>query len=110
MRPKTTTRRIRLIAGVVCAGLAAVTALSACGSSDAGSGGKVKLSLGLFGNFGYTDLIKEDQAAHPTIEITERTAAYSDHHKNLAAHPATRGGAPGNQTNHTGGGAPLKAE
>src|SRR2546423_8107551 len=99
MRPKTTTRRIRLIAGAVCAGLAAVTALSACGGGDAG-GGKIKLSLGLFGNFGYTDLIKEYQAAHPDIEITERTAAYSDHHKNLAAHLATGGGPPDIRAGH----------
>ncbi|MFI5586985.1 extracellular solute-binding protein [Amycolatopsis sp. NPDC051758] len=109
MRPKTTTRRIRLIAGAVCAGLVAVTALSACGSGDAAGGGKVKLSLGLFGNFGYTDLIKEYQAAHPNIEITERTAAYSDHHKNLAAHLATGGGAADIEAIDTGYVAQFKA-
>src|SRR4051794_2020849 len=109
MRPKTTTRRIRLIAGVVCAGLAAVTALSACGSSDAGGGGKGKLSLGLFGKFGYTDPIKEYQAAHPDIEITERTASYSDHHKNLAAHLATNNGAADIEAVDTGYVAQFKA-
>src|SRR3569833_3872754 len=109
MRPKTTTRRTRLIA-VAGAVLAAVTALSACGSSDAGGGGgKVKLSLGRFGNFGYTDLIKEYQAAHPNIEITERTASYSDHHKNLAAHLATGGGAADIEAIDTGYVAQFKA-
>ncbi|GAB3562371.1 ABC transporter substrate-binding protein [Amycolatopsis endophytica] len=108
MRPKTTSRRIRLMAGAVCAGLAAVAALSGCGSGDAG-GGKVRLSLGLFGNFGYTELIKEYEAAHPDIEITERTASYSDHHKNLAAHLATGGGAADIEAIDTGYVAQFKA-
>src|SRR3954451_10966282 len=108
MRPKTRNRPIRLLAGV-CAALVAATALSACGDGGAAAGGKTKLSLGLFGNFGYTDLIKEYQAAHPDIEITERTAAYSDHHKNLAAHLATGAGAADIEAIDTGYVAQFKA-
>jgi cellobiose transport system substrate-binding protein len=46
----------------------------------------------LFGNFGYAELLKEYAAAHPDVEISDRTASYSDHHKNLAAHLATSSG------------------
>lgn len=74
-----------------CAALAAAVVLSGCGSGTA-SGGKTKLTIGLFGNFGYAELFKEYMAAHPDVEISDRTASYSDHHKNLAAHLATSSG------------------
>ncbi|WP_439658800.1 ABC transporter substrate-binding protein [Lentzea sp. HUAS TT2] len=74
-----------------CAVLATAVVLSGCGS-DAASGGKTKLTIGLFGNFGYAELLKEYAAAHPDVEISDRTASYSDHHKNLAAHLATSSG------------------
>jgi cellobiose transport system substrate-binding protein len=76
----------------ICAGLVMSSLLTACGG-DSGAGGKTKLTIGLFGNFGYTELLKEYQSSHPDIEISDRTAAYSDHHKNLAAHLATGNGA-----------------
>ncbi|WP_330275205.1 extracellular solute-binding protein [Lentzea sp. NBC_00516] len=75
-----------------CAAVATALVLSGCGS-DAASGGKTKLTIGLFGNFGYAELLKEYAAAHPDVEISDRTASYSDHHKNLAAHLATSSGA-----------------
>jgi cellobiose transport system substrate-binding protein len=75
-----------------CAALATAMVLSGCGS-DTASGGKTKLTIGLFGNFGYSELLKEYASKHPDIEITDRTASYSDHHKNLAAHLATNNGA-----------------
>jgi cellobiose transport system substrate-binding protein len=75
-----------------CAALATAVVLSGCGS-DTASGGKTKLTIGLFGNFGYAELLKEYASAHPDVEITDRTASYSDHHKNLAAHLATNSGA-----------------
>ncbi|SFR04276.1 cellobiose transport system substrate-binding protein [Lentzea waywayandensis] len=84
MRPKA------LVLG--CAALATAVVLSGCGS-DTASGGKTKLTIGLFGNFGYAELLKEYASTHPDVEITDRTASYSDHHKNLAAHLATSSGA-----------------
>jgi cellobiose transport system substrate-binding protein len=75
-----------------CAALATAVVLSGCGSGTA-SDGKTKLTIGLFGNFGYAELLKEYAAAHPDVEISDRTASYSDHHKNLAAHLATNSGA-----------------
>ncbi|SDG05804.1 cellobiose transport system substrate-binding protein [Lentzea fradiae] len=74
-----------------CFALATAVVLSGCGS-DTASGGKTKLTIGLFGNFGYAELLKEYESLHPDIEISDRTASYSDHHKNLAAHLATSSG------------------
>ena len=39
-----------------CAALATAVVLSGCGSDTAG-GGKTKLTIGLFGNFGYAELL-----------------------------------------------------
>jgi cellobiose transport system substrate-binding protein len=103
MRPKTTSRRM---AGAVCAVLLAAVALAGCGS---GSGDKTKLTIGLFGNFGYSELLKEYASTHPGIEIQERTAAYSDHHKNLAAHLTTNNGAADIEAIDTGYVAQFKA-
>ncbi|WP_305785445.1 ABC transporter substrate-binding protein [Symbioplanes lichenis] len=76
--------------------LAAATMLvTACGSGGdgEGGGGDVTLDVNLFGNFGYEQLYKEYEAAHPGIKIQEHTAAYNDHHRNLATHLATGSGA-----------------
>jgi cellobiose transport system substrate-binding protein len=62
------------------AGLAAIlVAATGCGGDDAsasasggGDGGKIALTVNVFGNFGYKELYKEFQAAHPNITITER--------------------------------------
>ena len=60
------------------AGLAAVlVAATACGGGNDGSasasgGGKVALTVNVFGNFGYEQLYKQFEAAHPNITITER--------------------------------------
>ncbi len=59
------------------AGLAAVlVAATACGGDDgsasASGGGKVTLTVNVFGNFGYEELYKQFEAAHPNIKIIER--------------------------------------
>ncbi|MET0135187.1 MAG: carbohydrate ABC transporter substrate-binding protein, partial [Kibdelosporangium sp.] len=77
----------------VLAALLVSTALAGCGGDSGTGGGKTKLTIGLFGNFGYSELLKEYASTHPDVEIQDRTAAYSDHHKNLAAHLATGNGA-----------------
>jgi len=60
-------------------GLAAVlVAATACGGDDGSAsasgsgGGKVALTVNVFGNFGYEQLYKQFEAAHPNITITER--------------------------------------
>ncbi|UJW28501.1 ABC transporter substrate-binding protein [Saccharothrix sp. AJ9571] len=93
---------------IVCAALVAGAVVSGCGS-ESGAGGKTKLTIGLFGNFGYTELLKEYASTHPDIEIQDRTASYSDHHKNLAAHLATNNGAADIEAVDTGYVAQFKA-
>lgn len=72
---------------------AALATTAACGGDGAQPGGKVKLTIGTFGDFGYKALYTEYMAAHPNIEIVERITKAEDHHKNLAAHLATNTGA-----------------
>ena len=51
------------------------------------------LRVSLFGDFGYHDLYKKFEAAHPGITIKEDIQTYPDHHANLAKHLATGAGA-----------------
>ena len=59
-------------------GLAAVLiAATGCGGESgndaaSGGGGKIALTVNVFGNFGYQDLYKQFEASHPSITITER--------------------------------------
>jgi cellobiose transport system substrate-binding protein len=93
LREKSVMTRTRLLR-VAAAAVTVCTLVGACGSgSTPGSGGKITLTLNLFGNFGYKDLYAKYQAEHPNIKIEERTAAYNDHHQNLATHLATGSGA-----------------
>ena len=79
------------------AAAAAAVMLTACGSGGdeggAGDGGNVTLNVNLFGNFGYEELYKEYERANPSVKIKQSTAAYNDHHRNLATHLATKSGA-----------------
>lgn len=87
---------MRILRGLIAPALAAalIVGVAACGSGDTGSGdGKVKLTIGTFGDFGYKALYTEYMAANPKIEIVERITKTEDHHKNLAAHLATNAGA-----------------
>ncbi|ONI89515.1 sugar ABC transporter substrate-binding protein [Saccharothrix sp. ALI-22-I] len=70
------------------------TLVAACsgGGGDAGDG-KIKLSIGVFSDFGYTDLIEEYQASHPGIEIEQRTVKMEQHHTQLATQLAGGRGA-----------------
>jgi cellobiose transport system substrate-binding protein len=84
MRPSARSRTAVLAA---LTGLALLT--TACGGGDnsatAGENGpKIELSIATFNEFGYEDLYREYEAAHPNIKITERKAATVDEHiKNL---------------------------
>ncbi|GIE58195.1 ABC transporter substrate-binding protein [Actinoplanes octamycinicus] len=80
---------------MIAAAMTAAVAMTACGSGDGGDSGsdKVTLSVSLFGNFGYEELYKQYEQAHPNIKIQERTADYNAHHRDLATHLATNAGA-----------------
>jgi cellobiose transport system substrate-binding protein len=82
-------RGFRLAAPILAACLLALTA---CGGAS-GSAGKVRLTVGVFGDFGFEDLYKQFEKSHPGVTIVERKVEYADHHKNLAAHLATGAGA-----------------
>ncbi len=82
-------RRHRLAAPILAACL---LALAACGGAS-GTEGKVRLTVGVFGDFGFQDLYKKFEKAHPNVSIVQRTVEYADHHKNLAARLATGSGA-----------------
>jgi cellobiose transport system substrate-binding protein len=74
--------------------LVVVLAAAGCGGgSSASSDGKIKLSLGLFSDFGYDNLIKEYQASHPNIEIEQQKVKMEQHHTQLATQLAGGRGA-----------------
>jgi cellobiose transport system substrate-binding protein len=83
----------RLITAMAAVTLVAGVAACGSGGGEGAAGGKVKLVIGTFGEFGYDDLYKEYMAANPNIEITPRVTKAEDHHKNIAAHLATNQGA-----------------
>ncbi|MFI6454427.1 extracellular solute-binding protein [Streptosporangium amethystogenes] len=87
--------KLRVIAAIVAAGVLAAGCASQQGDSSTAASGdeKITLTLNLFGNMGFKELYAEYEAAHPNIKIVERTSAYNDHHRNLAAHLATKQGA-----------------
>jgi cellobiose transport system substrate-binding protein len=75
-------------------GVMLVAAALLAGCSTDSSNGKTKITLGLFGNFGYAELIAEYERQNPNIDIVERPpVAYKDHHTSLATHLATGKGA-----------------
>jgi cellobiose transport system substrate-binding protein len=89
--PRRSTTKVRLLRVGVAAAAVALLA-SAClgpGADD----GKIRLTVGTFGDFGYSDLYRQFEAMHPNVEVVEHVSAMADHHKNLAAHLATNSGA-----------------
>jgi cellobiose transport system substrate-binding protein len=81
-----------LIAPALAAAL--VFSVAACGGGGGTTdGGKVKLTVATFGEFGFKPLYDEYMKANPNVEITERVTKAEDHHKNLATHLATNTGA-----------------
>ncbi|QFZ22491.1 extracellular solute-binding protein [Saccharothrix syringae] len=72
----------------------AAALVTACGGGGGGAGDdKVKLSIGVFSDFGFTNLIKEYQAAHPNVEVEQRTVKMEQHHTQLATQLAGGRGA-----------------
>jgi len=72
--------------------------LAACGGNEeepSGSqqeGGKIRLTIGTFGNFGYKELYKKYMELHPNIEIVEQVAEYNQHHERLTTRLAAGSG------------------
>jgi len=88
---KSRKRRSAFAATLVVAALAVVgyAATTAAGKSNE----DVTLTISLFGDFGYHDLYKQYEAAHPGVTIKEAIQDYPTHHANLAKNLATNAGA-----------------
>jgi len=87
-----TTRRWKALAAV--GGLAAIVAVGLVATTaSAKPHANVSLRVSLFGDFGYHDLYKQYEAAHPGVTIKEEIQSYPDHHTQLAQHLATGAGA-----------------
>jgi cellobiose transport system substrate-binding protein len=84
----------RVFAGAIA--LAAAAGLAACGDSGDSSGsdsGQIELSIGTFTEFGYEDLLKEYEAAHPNIKIKHnKTGQGGPYHQQLLTKLAAREG------------------
>jgi len=74
------------VTAAVAVGLVATTA-------SAKSRDDVTLRVSLFGDFGYHDLYKQYEAAHPGVTIKEEIQDYGTHHTQLAQRIATGAGA-----------------
>jgi cellobiose transport system substrate-binding protein len=74
------------LTAAVAVGLVATTA-------SARSRDDVTLRVSLFGDFGYHDLYKQYEAAHPGVTIKEEIQDYGTHHTQLAQRIATSAGA-----------------
>ncbi|MFC7105114.1 ABC transporter substrate-binding protein [Nonomuraea rubra] len=61
--------------------------------SSAKPGEKIKLTVDLFGDFGFKPLYEEYKKTHPNIEIVENVTQFNDHHSNLVKRLATNAGA-----------------
>ncbi|GAA1833097.1 extracellular solute-binding protein [Luedemannella flava] len=79
-----TQRRMRKAAAVALVAAVALGA-AACSKKEEPSGGdnggKIKLIVDSFGEFGYDELIKQYMASHPNIEIEQRKTAKLDDYK-----------------------------
>ena len=84
-RGKKSLAALCIVVGIVGASYAATTA--------SGQPQEVTLTVSLFGDFGYRDLYRKYEAAHPGITIKEDIQDYAVHHSNLAKHLATGAGA-----------------
>jgi len=81
-------KALALVGGVVAAVAVGLVATTASARSH-----DVTLNVSLFGDFGYHELYKQYEAAHPGVTIKEAIQSYADHHTQLAQHIATGAGA-----------------
>ena len=95
MGSKVTERRQRRRILAVALAVAAVTGMGYAATNAAGKSQAepVTLTISLFGDFGYHDLYKQYEAAHPGVTIKESIQDFPIHHSNLAKSVATNAGA-----------------
>ncbi|MFI1522925.1 ABC transporter substrate-binding protein [Kitasatospora cineracea] len=89
--PRTGPRgRLLATSALLVLALAATTSCSSSGSGGASAdedpNAKITLTVNLFSDFGYADLYKEYEQAHPNVTIKENRADMGAHHQNLHAH------------------------
>src|SRR4051794_31904176 len=84
-------RRRAVAAALAAAALALVGWVAS--AATARTHANVKLTVSLFGDFGYHDLYKAYEKAHPGVTIKEAIQDYGTHHTQLAQHLATGAGA-----------------
>src|SRR4051812_23324124 len=75
------------------AGIAAVATVGLIATTASAKPHDVTLRVSLFDDFGYHDLYKAYEAAHPGVTIKEEIQDYGTHHTQLAQHIATGAGA-----------------
>ncbi|GAA1288860.1 extracellular solute-binding protein [Saccharothrix xinjiangensis] len=67
---------------------------TACGGGGDGAGGKLRLTVATFGEFGYEPLFEEYERLHPEVDVVGRVTDFESHHKGLiTALAAGRGAA-----------------
>ena len=86
-------RRRKAVAAVLAVGAVAVLAATVAGGATASRHANVTLTVDVFGDFGYKNLYKQYEKAHPGITIKEDSEDYAPHHTALAQHLATGAGA-----------------
>jgi cellobiose transport system substrate-binding protein len=88
-----TGRQRRFVAAVLAVAAATTAAWVVAGSAAAAHRDAITLTVDVFGDFGYHDLYKQYEAAHPGVTIKEDSEDYAAHHTALAQHLATGAGA-----------------
>ncbi|GAA1343103.1 ABC transporter substrate-binding protein [Saccharothrix algeriensis] len=73
--------------------LVVALALVVAGCGGAGDGGKLRLTVATFGEFGYEPLFEEYERAHPEVDVVGRVADFDAHHKGLVTALAAGRGA-----------------
>ncbi|MFG1942277.1 extracellular solute-binding protein [Nonomuraea sp. NPDC048826] len=92
-----TPRFRRIAVPLITASLLGLATACGGGSDTAGTSSapaeKVKLTINLFGDFGFKPLYEEYKKTHPNVEIVENVTQFNDHHNNLVKRLATNAGA-----------------
>ncbi len=82
-------RRRRILAVALVAATVAGTGYAATTAAGKSQAEPVTLTISLFGDFGYHDLYKQYEKAHPGVTIKESIQDFAVHHSNLAKSVAT---------------------
>jgi cellobiose transport system substrate-binding protein len=92
-RVNTPWRRRQALAAVLVVAAIAAVGFAASSASGKANAPEVTITVSLFGDFGYKDLYKQYEAAHPGVTIKESIQDFAVHHSNLAKSVATGAGA-----------------